>query len=164
MCYGSPLFRLLGDDARLRMLRLLAAERLNVSELTGILGLAQSGVSRHLGMLKDAGLITEQREGVYTWYRLSPPPAGSRQRLRSALAAAPGAIRADRRARPTAARTTRGSRKCGGCARRTSTSTAARMRASVSSCRDAAGRRGRARSGICCRRGASPTSGAATAT
>jgi ArsR family transcriptional regulator len=54
------------------MLRLLAAERLNVSELTGILGLAQSGVSRHLGLLKDAGLITEQREGVYTWYRLSP--------------------------------------------------------------------------------------------
>jgi ArsR family transcriptional regulator len=69
---GSPLYRLLGDDARLRILRLLAAERLNVSELTGILGLAQSGVSRHLGMLKDAGLIAEQREGVYTWYRLSP--------------------------------------------------------------------------------------------
>jgi SAM-dependent methyltransferase len=69
---GSPLYRLLGDDARLRILRLLAAERLNVSELTGILGLAQSGVSRHLGMLKEAGLIAEQREGVYTWYRLSP--------------------------------------------------------------------------------------------
>jgi ArsR family transcriptional regulator len=69
---GSPLYRLLGDDARLRLLRLLAAERLNVSELTAILGLAQSGVSRHLGMLKEAGLIAEQREGVYTWYRLSP--------------------------------------------------------------------------------------------
>jgi len=68
---GSPLFRLLGDDDRLRILRLLAAERLNVSELTGILGLAQSGVSRHLGMLKDAGLIAEQREGIYTWYRLA---------------------------------------------------------------------------------------------
>ena len=53
------------------LLRLLAGERLNVSELTGILGLAQSGVSRHLGMLKEAGLIAEQREGVYTWYRLS---------------------------------------------------------------------------------------------
>jgi len=72
MLSGSPLFRLLGDDARLRILRLLAAERLNVSELTGILGLAQSGVSRHLGMLKDAGLIAEQREGIYTWYRLVP--------------------------------------------------------------------------------------------
>ena len=72
MLLGSPLYRLLGDDARLRILRLLAAERLNVSELTSILGLAQSGVSRHLGMLKEAGLIAEQREGVYTWYRLAP--------------------------------------------------------------------------------------------
>lgn len=69
---GGQLFRLLGDDARLRILRLLAAERLNVTELTGILGIAQSGVSRHLGMLKDAGLVVEQREGVYTWYRLAP--------------------------------------------------------------------------------------------
>jgi SAM-dependent methyltransferase len=69
---GGSLFRLLGDDARLRILRLLAAERLNVTELTGILGLAQSGVSRHLGMLRDAGLVTEQREGVYTWYQIAP--------------------------------------------------------------------------------------------
>ena len=69
---GVQLFRVLGDDARLRLLRLLAAERLNVTELTGILGLAQSGVSRHLGMLKEAGLVVEQREGAYTWYRLSP--------------------------------------------------------------------------------------------
>jgi SAM-dependent methyltransferase len=69
---GSPLFRLLGDDARLRILRLLALERLNVTELTGILGLAQSGVSRHLGILRDAGLVVEQREGAFTWYRLAP--------------------------------------------------------------------------------------------
>jgi SAM-dependent methyltransferase len=72
MAQAASLFRLLGDDARLRILRLLAAERLNVSELTGILGIAQSGVSRHLGLLKDAGLIIEQREGGYTYFRLAP--------------------------------------------------------------------------------------------
>jgi ArsR family transcriptional regulator len=72
MQFGGALFRLLGDEARLRILRLLAAERLNVGELTGILGLAQSGVSRHLGLLKDAGLVVEQREGAYTWLRLAP--------------------------------------------------------------------------------------------
>jgi len=51
------LLRLLGDEVRLRLLRLLSLEALNVSELTGILGIAQSGVSRHLGLLRDAGLV-----------------------------------------------------------------------------------------------------------
>lgn len=69
---APALFRLLGDDARLRLLRLLDAERLNVSELTGILGIAQSGVSRHLGLLKEAGLVSEEREGGYTYYRIAP--------------------------------------------------------------------------------------------
>ncbi len=66
---NASLFRLLGDEARLRILRLLASERLNVTELTGILGIAQSGVSRHLGLLKDAGLIVEERESGYTYFR-----------------------------------------------------------------------------------------------
>jgi ArsR family transcriptional regulator len=72
MLSGSSLFRLLGDEARLRILRLLSTERLNVSELTGIVGIAQSGVSRHLGLLKDAGLVTEQRDGGYTYFRVAP--------------------------------------------------------------------------------------------
>jgi ArsR family transcriptional regulator len=72
MAATAALFRLLGDDARLRILRLLSAERLNVSELTGILGIAQSGVSRHLGLLKDAGLILEEREAGFTYFRPAP--------------------------------------------------------------------------------------------
>jgi SAM-dependent methyltransferase len=69
---ASALYRLLGDDARLRLLRLLALDRLNVTELTGILGIAQSGVSRHLGLLKDGGLVSEEREAGFTYYRISP--------------------------------------------------------------------------------------------
>ena len=65
------LYRLLGDEARLRLLRVLVKERLNVTELTGVLGLAQSGVSRHLGLLKDAGLVVEERDGGFSYYRLS---------------------------------------------------------------------------------------------
>jgi ArsR family transcriptional regulator len=67
----AALFRLLGDDARLRLLRVLAQDRFNVTELTGVLGLAQSGVSRHLGLLKEAGLVAEERDGAYTYYRLA---------------------------------------------------------------------------------------------
>jgi ArsR family transcriptional regulator len=69
---SAATFRLLGDEARLRLLRLLAAERLNVTELTSILGIAQSGVSRHLGLLKDAGLVEERRDGGFTYFRLAP--------------------------------------------------------------------------------------------
>ena len=68
----APLFRLLGDEVRLRILRLLEAERLNVTEITAILGIAQSGVSRHLGLLKDAGLVEERRDAGFTFFRLSP--------------------------------------------------------------------------------------------
>jgi len=68
----ASLLRLLGDETRLRLLRVLAQEPLNVTELTAILGVAQSGVSRHLGLLRDAGLVAEQRAGTFTWYRLSP--------------------------------------------------------------------------------------------
>ena len=69
---ASALYRLLGDEARLRLLRVLAQDRFNVTELTGVLGLAQSGVSRHLGLLKEAGLVAEERDGAYTYYKLSP--------------------------------------------------------------------------------------------
>src|SRR5438067_13724005 len=71
MRQASALYRLLGDEARLRLLRLLARERLNVTELTGILGLAQSGVSRHLGLLKDAGLVVEEKDAGFTYYRIA---------------------------------------------------------------------------------------------
>lgn len=69
---ATAIYRLLGDEVRLRLLRLLATERLNVSELTGILGIAQSGVSRHLGLLKDARLVSEEREAGYTYYTVAP--------------------------------------------------------------------------------------------
>lgn len=62
--------KLLGDDTRLRILRLIAREPLNVSEITSILGLAQSGISRHLSLLRKAGLVEERREGIWTYYSI----------------------------------------------------------------------------------------------
>jgi ArsR family transcriptional regulator len=72
----AGLLRLLGDETRLRLLRVLAQEALNVSELTAVVGLAQSGISRHLGLLRDAGLVAEDRAGTFTWYRLVPDADG----------------------------------------------------------------------------------------
>jgi len=97
---ASALYRLLGDEARLRLLRVLSSERLNVTELTGVLGLAQSGVSRHLGLLKDACLVAEERDGGYTYYRAAALPGGDAlltEVLRSQFetSAADPAVRAD---------------------------------------------------------------------
>ncbi len=98
---ASALYRLLGDEARLRLLRVLGRERLNVTELTGVLGLAQSGVSRHLGLLKDAGLVVEDRDGGFSYYRLAPRLDGGDAALTSLLrdqfdaSAADPAVRAD---------------------------------------------------------------------
>jgi len=69
---ATALFRLLGDEVRLRLLRLLTRERLNVSELTAVLGIAQSGVSRHVGLLRDAGLVSEERSGGFTFLHTRP--------------------------------------------------------------------------------------------
>ncbi|HVE38973.1 MAG TPA: metalloregulator ArsR/SmtB family transcription factor [Planctomycetota bacterium] len=72
---ATAFFRLLGDEARLRILRLLEKERLNVSELTSILGIAQPGVSRHLRLLKEGGLVQEERDRGWTYYGLAASPA-----------------------------------------------------------------------------------------
>ena len=71
MQQASAIFRLLSDSTRLRLLRIVARDRFNVTELTGILGVAQSNVSRHLGLLKDAGLVSEEREAGYVYYRVA---------------------------------------------------------------------------------------------
>jgi SAM-dependent methyltransferase len=83
---ASTLYRLLGDEGRLRLLRVLARERLNVTELTGVLGLAQSGVSRHLGLLKEGGLVEEEKDGGFSYYRLTAALAeGQDNPLRAVL-------------------------------------------------------------------------------
>jgi SAM-dependent methyltransferase len=83
---ASTLYRLLGDEGRLRLLRVLGRERLNVTELTGVLGLAQSGISRHLGLLKEAGLVEEEKDGGFSYYHLAPSlAAGSGDPLSAVL-------------------------------------------------------------------------------
>jgi ArsR family transcriptional regulator len=67
---SAAIFRLLADPSRLRLLRALSQDRFNVGELTSILGIAQSGVSRHLGLLKEANLVTEERWSGFVYYRL----------------------------------------------------------------------------------------------
>lgn len=63
------IFKTLSDPTRMRILRLLKIEELMVQELMEVLGMAQSRVSRHLSILREAGLLTDRRDGTYVFYR-----------------------------------------------------------------------------------------------
>ena len=67
------LFSGLADPVRIRLLNLLAAGELCVCDLTGILGLPQSSVSRHLAYLRRARLVETEQKGKFAHYRLSEP-------------------------------------------------------------------------------------------
>ncbi len=68
---ASALFRALGDPTRLRMVNLLVRGSLCVCDIQRILGQPQSSVSRHLALLKSAGLIRDRRDGMRTFYALA---------------------------------------------------------------------------------------------
>jgi ArsR family transcriptional regulator len=66
--------RLVADEARLRMLRLLMKEELSVAELQDILGMGQSRISMQLAQLRQAGLVEVRRAGQKSLYRLTLSP------------------------------------------------------------------------------------------
>ena len=67
----AQVLRLLGDETRLRILILVSQIPLNVSEITSILGMAQSGISRHLSHLRKMKLLQERKEGIWTYYQFT---------------------------------------------------------------------------------------------
>ncbi len=69
-------FKLLADPTRVRLLALLEQEELAVQELMAVLEMAQSRVSRHLAILRDAGLLRDRRDGTYVYYRFPTPLRG----------------------------------------------------------------------------------------
>ncbi|MBT8072060.1 MAG: metalloregulator ArsR/SmtB family transcription factor [Xanthomonadales bacterium] len=67
------LFNLLSDSTRLRSLMLIREEQETcVCELTFTLEESQPKVSRHLALMRDAGIVTARREGTWMHYRINP--------------------------------------------------------------------------------------------
>jgi ArsR family transcriptional regulator len=67
-----PLLRALADPIRLRVVETLATGERCVCELTDELGLAQSKLSFHLRVMREAGIITARQQGRWMYYRLQP--------------------------------------------------------------------------------------------
>jgi len=59
----------LADPCRLRLTAVLLAGEFTVQELTRIMGMGQSRVSRHLRILSDAGVLSVKRQGTWSYYR-----------------------------------------------------------------------------------------------
>jgi ArsR family transcriptional regulator len=64
-------FGALSDENRMRMLYALRRGELCVCQLIELMGLSPSTVSKHLSILRDAGLLDSRKEGRWVYYRLS---------------------------------------------------------------------------------------------
>ncbi len=62
---------LLGDESRIRLCALLRERELRVTDLVRVTGISQSGVSTHLGRLREAGFVRDRREGSQSFYALA---------------------------------------------------------------------------------------------
>ncbi len=80
---ARQLLRALAEPIRLRVIEALAGGERCVCDLTEELGLAQSKLSFHLKVLKEAGLLADRQSGRWVYYRLRPE---SIERLRGWLA------------------------------------------------------------------------------
>ena len=67
----APVFAALGDENRLRLLaRLVGGEPMSISRLTAGSGITRQGVTKHLRVLADAGLVRSSRRGKESLWRL----------------------------------------------------------------------------------------------
>jgi len=69
---AATLFHALSDSTRLAVLEMLRSGERCVCELQDELGAAQSRLSFHLRVLKDAGLVADRRDGRWAYYSITP--------------------------------------------------------------------------------------------
>jgi ArsR family transcriptional regulator, arsenate/arsenite/antimonite-responsive transcriptional repressor len=86
---SARLFHALSDETRLSILQRLRLGERCVCDLTDALDAAQSRLSFHLKVLKEAGLVTDRREGRWMYYTLNPEALIEVVELVETLASAP---------------------------------------------------------------------------
>ncbi|MAX24981.1 MAG: transcriptional regulator [Phycisphaeraceae bacterium] len=69
----ARMFKVLGDPTRLAILKMLFDQPLTVTEMVEALEAKQANISKHLGMLHDAGLVSRERNGNQVIYAICEP-------------------------------------------------------------------------------------------
>jgi ArsR family transcriptional regulator len=82
---SAQLFHALSDEARLQIIQILLDGEHCVCDLQSHLDVAQSRLSYHLKVLKDAGVVTDRREGRWSYYTLNRDAIVETERLVAAL-------------------------------------------------------------------------------
>lgn len=70
----TTLFEVIADPTRRQILDLLRIQPRTVGELVEHCGISQPGVSKHLRILRDAGLVSVRQDAQRHWYELDPRP------------------------------------------------------------------------------------------
>ncbi|MFY0607833.1 MAG: helix-turn-helix transcriptional regulator [Cyclobacteriaceae bacterium] len=71
LTYGTQIFKAFGDEARVRIIHLLFKnEELTVSDLESILEYTQTKTSRHIGYLKNSGLVNATKRDQWIFYSI----------------------------------------------------------------------------------------------
>lgn len=73
---AETVFKALGHPARVAMVRHLSAGEHCVCDLVERVGLGWSTVSRHLAILREAGVVADEKRGQQVFYRLTLPCVG----------------------------------------------------------------------------------------
>lgn len=87
----TKIFKALSDTTRLKIMWLLNSidSKISVSEVVEVIGENQYNVSRHLSILKNAGLLTEKKEGRCVYYYIIPPNGFFLEYIQQAILAVP---------------------------------------------------------------------------
>jgi DNA-binding transcriptional ArsR family regulator len=72
MHQASELFRALADPPRLAVFESIAKQEMSVSELTARFDVTQPAISQHLTRLRNAGLVSQRKDGRHVYYRVEP--------------------------------------------------------------------------------------------
>lgn len=70
----TTIFETLADPTRRKILDLLRQRPRLVGELADLVGISQPGISKHLRVLRDAGLVEVRQDAQRRWYELRPEP------------------------------------------------------------------------------------------
>lgn len=71
---SGKIFEVLAEPNRRKILDLILVRERSVSELVDLLSLSQPGISKHLRILREAGLVSLRKDAKHHMYRLNPNP------------------------------------------------------------------------------------------